>query len=189
MAFDRRSHEDVITVTLARLLSGYGVQNSALVNFNGTPDIYVLVRGIRILIEIKEEGQRAALERQLGERIEKNLGEVGIGLLYPRSVGAGNLMPPTPLQVEKNLLKVTLDGFLILPSKGGKAAIIRNFELKVAQLPELLSRLSSEVIHEEDLTEAIDRVRSIISEFVSTVSSFENAKFVSQQFKEVLEGA
>src|SRR5207302_10750251 len=100
--------EEVVNVALARLLEEAGIRAPALVKMNKVPDVYLVHRGIRTIIETKEEGHRKALEDQMKERLEDNLCELVIGITYPTSVVRGTITAPTVRTVERSLREAKL---------------------------------------------------------------------------------
>lgn len=100
--------EETVNVLLSEILEETGVTNVSLLNIGGIPDIYLLIRGIRVIIETKEVGHRTQLPKQLQGRLEKNMCDLGVGLEYPLSLVTGNLFPPTTKDVRKRLITGSL---------------------------------------------------------------------------------
>jgi len=93
----RRSHitltvsEPAVNVELAHLLDKKGLRALGEVRIHESrarPDIYLTLNGVRIILEGKFEGPSVleALERQCRERVEQNLCDVAIGLVYPKPI-------------------------------------------------------------------------------------------------------
>ncbi len=95
--------EEVPSIVLSEMLGDVGISNVSLLNLGKVPDIYLLVGGVRVIIETKEQGQRAELDKQLRQRLELDLCEVAIGLEYPTELVLGTFAPPTPQDVRKKL--------------------------------------------------------------------------------------
>jgi hypothetical protein len=180
--------EGVVDVALARILTEFGVGSAALVQFDGIPDVYLLSRGLRVIIEAKEQGRESQLHEQLLERLEKNLCDVAIGITFPRSVVSG-LAAPSPQEVERRLHATQL-GFSAF--RGGDPTpvpITEGRECRLADLPELITSVASQAVPEGELERAVEDVRSAIDRFVTTVqSSPSEAEVIGKTLARVLQG-
>jgi hypothetical protein len=179
--------EEAVSVILSELLEEAGVTNVSLLNMGGIPDIYLLARGVRIILETKERGHSAALQKQLEERIEKNLCDVAVGLEYPISMVTGSLSPPTTKDVRERLLKEKLLAKALTQGAIGYRMIFENKETKTSELPELLISVTGEIMPLDELEQAINFVRDAISHFTKNTSTLPNAKSLGEVIMEELE--
>jgi hypothetical protein len=180
--------EGVVDVALARILNDFGVGSAALVQFNGIPDVYLLSRGLRVIIEAKEQGREAQLHEQLLERVERNLCDVAIGITFPRSVVSG-LSAPSPQEVERRLQAIKL-GFSAYRGGDPKPIpISEGRDCRLADLPELIASVASQAVPEGELERAVEDVRSAIDQFVKAVqSSPSDAEAIGKSLGRVLQG-
>jgi len=182
----QKVREEVVNNQLAGLLEDYGLPNAALADFNGVPDIYLLIRGVRVILETKEEGRRAELERQMEDRLARNLCEVVVGVIYPATVVTGTLAPPTTREVRRRLQDAELTVIAMASSGVGPRFVVRDLSYEAKQLPELLNKLAGEAMPEGEIEEAITRVRGSIERFVANMSGLD-AERIGHEIKKVLE--
>jgi hypothetical protein len=180
--------EQVPTIELARLLENYGLPSPALPHFNGIPDIYLVWRGLRVIIELKEEAYEKQLRDQLDDRLTRRVCDLGVGVLYPASLVSGALTPPTPKEVERRLPITDLRIFALAPAGLGSIEIAKATRCRPSQLPELLTRYAAEAMPRAELEEAVERVGSAVGAFVNNVLSVSHADRIANRIREVLEG-
>ena len=95
----------------------FPVSNHSLLNIGGIPDIYLLLRGIRIIIELKEEGNTSQLIVQLQSRLSKNMCDLAVSLEYPTEIVSNVLALPTAIIVKKRLIEISFTLMILAPSK------------------------------------------------------------------------
>ena len=186
MASWGKVREEVVNVVLSRLLEEYGLSGVALAKLDGIPDIYVLLRGVRVIVETKEEGFENDLRRQLKERLVKRLCEVAVGVIYPSQVVKGGLGPPTTKEVENSLVSAELNAITYILSSTGPIEV-GEVRSTVPQLPELLNRVAGESMPKREIQDAIDHVRDSVNDFVSRIGSLGNASDISEKIGEALD--
>jgi len=186
---DPKVHEDVITVSLSELLQEFGLVNTPLLLKGRIPDIYTVIDGIRVIIEVKEKGEEEALEKQLRTRLEENMCELAVGALYPKRVAESPLAPPTAEEVKNRLLQAKLDIIALAPTLNGLKFLIKGEPYFVHQLPGLLRRLSHEALPDKEVKEAVERIKRGIDIFVQGINELnpEHVKEIARTIKEVLE--
>jgi hypothetical protein len=181
---DHKVREETVSVILSEILSERGIANQSLLNLGDVPDIYVLFSGIRLVLETKEQGNRAKLLEQLKDRLRKNICDLAIGLEYPRSLVEGS---PSTLTVRKRLLKGDLVAICYAHGPMEPRRIFEGSKTSVQSLPELLTRAASEVLPDHDLLIAIHRIRDSIEQFASGIGTEIEAKNIAKKVREVLE--
>lgn len=180
--------EGVVDVCLSRLLTEWGVGSAALVQFNGIPDVYLINRGMRVVLEAKEEGNEKALEEQLKDRIKRNLCELAIGIIFPRAVTTG-IVPPPPQEVEKRLGKAALSLLAVAQGTDGPTVIAPWRDCRLGDLPELIASLAGQAVPEGELDENVAKIKEAVSRFTQNMLGSENPEGIAKAIKEVLEGA
>jgi hypothetical protein len=179
--------EETVSVLLSEILEEAGVTNVSLLNIGGIPDIYLLIRGIRVIVETKEEGHRAELQKQLQGRLDNNMCDLGVGLEYPRSVVTGSLSPPTTRDVRKRLMSESLYSIALGQGAEGYLVIFEKESVRASELPELLSSVAGEILPISEVEKVIDEVRDAISYFTRNVSTLANSKYLAELIMEELE--
>lgn len=164
-----------------------GIGNVSLLNLGKVPDIYMLLKGVRIIIETKEVGQRVELDEQINQRLDRNMCEIIIGIEYPTSFVKGALTPPTPKEIRKSLMtkKVTVHAY-----KHGavsKKPIFENKSIVIPELPEILVMVAGESLKDNELDQAIEKVRDSIESFVASLASLDTDGSISKLIMEELE--
>jgi len=179
--------EEVVDVALAEILEDYGLEAVSLERFNEVPDVYLIYRGARLILEAKRDDLRGALESQLRERLEKNLCDVAVGVLFPRELlgtEPGRLGQPTPGRVRERL-RVSRLVFLEISGSGRDFAEIDG---RIADLPELLDRFVDELVARNELDEVVRYATARVETFVRNVSRLGSAKNIARSVEEVLSG-
>lgn len=182
-----RVREETVSVLLSEILQETGVTNISLLNLGGIPDIYLLIRGVRIVVEIKEEGHSAALQRQLEERLEKSICDLGVGLEYPTSIATGKLSPPTTKEVRKRLMSELLRVRGLAHGAAGYRVVLQDSYVRAPELPELLASIAGEAMPAGEIESVIDQVRDTILNFSKGISLLPNADFLAKSIREELE--
>jgi hypothetical protein len=163
------------------------MSNAALAQFNGVPDVYIIIRGLRFIIETKDNLLEHTLTPQLEDRVTKNLCEVAVGIVYPTEVVADYLSMPSPKKVEERLLNSSLK----VTAYGSCGLLVRSLInptfTKLQQLPELLYSISHRAMPESEMREVIETVRNSITNFAKGINALGNAEALSKQIEEVLE--
>lgn len=184
---ETKVREEVVSVMLSEILEENGVPNVSLLLIKKVPDIYALVRGVRIIIETKEEGQRKDLITQLEERINKNLCDLAVGLEYPTKITVGPLAPPTPKEVRSRLLKTDMTAICMAHGASEARQILGETQVRSQELPEFLATVSGQAMPESEMGPAIEKVREAITEFSRSLATLPNAEALARSIKEELE--
>jgi hypothetical protein len=179
--------EEVVNVIMASILEGYGMPNAALVQFNGIPDIYMIIRGLRFIIEAKDVALEHTLEPQIDDRLARNLCEVAVGVVYPTEVVTDHLSMPSTKQVEQRLLRANMKVMAHASSGLYSREIISLSSTTMQQLPELLYSISERAMPETEMVEAVDAIRQSIENFTRNISSIGDAAARAKQIEEILE--
>jgi len=179
--------ENVVNVQLADLLSKYGIPGVALLRLHKEPDVFIILRGVRVIIESKIEGNRSALVEQLSERIQEDLCDVAVGLLVPRGVIERGSTPlgPTPIDVWRNLQSASLSG-LVLVSTSPR---LEEFSCSVAELAELLHEFCSRVLGGAELDRAVAAIKEGMKEFADHLLGLETIESICDSAERLLSGA
>jgi hypothetical protein len=179
--------EESVSVVLSEILEETGIRNISLLNLGKVPDIYLLLRGVRIIIETKEEGQEKELDIQLKQRIEMNLCEIAVGLEYPIELVKGRISAPSVSDIRKYLLNNVLIAKGISQSSKGYQILFEKLKIRPTALPELLSQIASEAMSDNELEMAVEQIREVIVEFANNMAMLENSENISTQIMEELE--
>lgn len=179
--------EENVSVLLSEILQETGVTNISLLNLGGIPDIYLLIRGVRVVVEIKEEGNSAALQKQLEGRLEKNICDLGVGLEYPSSIVTGKLSPPTTKEVRKRLMSELLRARGLAHGATGCRVVFQDSYVRAPELPELLASIAGEVMPAAEIESVITKVRETIMDFAKGISTLPNVDFLAKSIMEELE--
>ncbi len=183
----QKVREETANVALSEILGEYGVSNASLVQIKGDiPDIYLVERGVRVIIEMKKEGNRQELVEQIGDRLDEGVCEITFGVIFPSEVTEGGLVAPSTLEVKQALKDASLE--VLIQSMSSDKEIVRIEGTGISELPELISRYAGEALDEEELDEAVERVSDSIEQFVSHLARHPNADSIAADIEEVLEG-
>lgn len=191
MAGRLKVREEAPDVVLSEILLELGIENTPLPQTDKVPDIYLLLAGIRVIIELKEVGHRAALEEQMRGRLAENRCDVVIGLEFPKSVTGSTLQAPNAREIRKALLKTTFVALAM--AKGAKdprvepRVLFGDARVRAGHLPELLSRAASEALPARELENAIAKVRSAIGGFAQSAMTLPSAEKIAEKVREVLD--
>ena len=196
---DPKVHEDVVTVSLSvslsELLQEFGLNNTPLMLKGRIPDIFTVVDGVRVVLELKEEGEEKALENQLKERLNANICELAVGILYPKRVAESPLAPPTVEEIKDRLLRVKLCVMALAPALNGPKFLVEREFYPIHQLPRLLRTLAHQALPDKEVEEAISRIRDSIDAFVKSINEIPkrdrkvDVEEIARIVKEVLESA
>lgn len=179
--------EEVVDVVLTQILNDYGLEGASLQRFDHVPDIYLTHRGMRIIIEAKRADWRRDLEKQLDDRLNNNLCDIAIGVLYPKEVvqrRRTEIAPPTPKQVRKRLIETSL----VLLKKSPVDTAFTVTTCSTAEIPELISRFTAVVIADEELDEAVERIGDSIRGFVTELGTLEGVSRIAEEIEVILSG-
>jgi hypothetical protein len=179
--------EETANVALSEILEEYGMSSASLVQMQGDiPDIYLVERGVRVIIEMKKEGNRDELIEQIGDRLDEGVCEITFGVIFPSEVTEGGLVAPSTLEVKQSLKDARLE--VLVQSMSSEKEITRIEDIGVSELPELISRYAGEALDEEELDEAVERVSDSIDQFVTHLARHPNADSIAEDIEGVLEG-
>ena len=179
--------EETANVVLAEILEEYGMPSASLVQIRGDiPDVYLVERGVRVILEMKREGKREDLIEQMGDRLDEGVCEIVFGVIFPSHVTEGGIAAPSTLEVKQALKDARLT--VLIQSMSSDAEISRVEDTEVSELPELISRYAGEALDEEELDEAVERVSDSVDEFVNYLARHPNADSIASDIEEVLEG-
>lgn len=181
--------EQVPNVEMARLLESYGLPAPALVLFDGLiPDLYMNWRGVRIVIELKEEAYEKQLRLQVEKRLMQRVCDLAVGITYPEDLVMGALGPPTPMEVGRRLMSSEMKILAMVSAAKGAKEVAHLTRFHMNELPGLLTRYTSETMPESELKEAIQRVGEGVDSFVSRISAIPEKDTIASRIREVLEG-
>ena len=179
--------EETANVVLAEILEEYGMPSASLVQIRGDiPDVYLVERGVRVILEMKQEGRREELIEQMGGRLDGGACEIVFGVIFPSHVTEGGIAAPSTLEVKQALKDAQLT--ILVQSMSSEAEISRVEDTEVSELPELIGRYAGEALDEEELDEAVERVSDSVDEFVTYLARHPNADSIANDIEEVLEG-
>ena len=179
--------EEAVSTSLSAILDEHGIPNVSLLQAVKVPDIYLIVGGVRVIIETKEIGQSAELDRQLAGRLAEALCEVAIGIEYPDSVSKGRLAELTPGEIRKRLSSAKLLGRAIVHSSSGGKRIFDGVQLRADELPELLNRAAAEAMPSDQLDRAVSQIRESVGTFAQEMSSATGSTAIGERIRKVLD--
>lgn len=178
--------EETANVALSMILEEYGMPSVSLVQLGrDIPDVYLVQRGVRFILEMKQEGRRERLIEQMGDRLDDDACEVVFGIIFPSNVVEGGITAPSANQVMSNLRDAELT--VLVQAISSDNDIEPNHGIRVAQIPELVTRYSGEALRDDELNSAVDRVSNAISGFSSDLARHQNVNSISDSIEEVLE--
>lgn len=179
--------EETANVALAEILEEYGMPSASLVQIHGDiPDIYLVERGVRVILEMKKEGRREELIEQMGDRLDEGVCEIVFGVIFPTDVTEGGIAAPSALEVKQGLKDASLT--VLIQSMSSDSELTRVEDTQVSDLPELVSRYTGEALDEDELDEAVERVSDSIEDFVTHLARHPNAGSIASDIEGVLEG-
>lgn len=179
--------EGIISVLLSEILEKAGIKYISLLNLGRVPDIYILLRGLRIVITIKEEGNSEILRKQLEERLDKNICDLCVGLEYPSRIVTDKLTDTTTIKLCKRINTEDLRVKGLMHGVSGYRIVIRDSNIRITELPELLASVAGEVISDTELESAINQIRKTIMDFAKSVSTLPNADYLAKSIRKELE--
>ncbi|MFB6281327.1 MAG: hypothetical protein ABEH40_04860 [Haloferacaceae archaeon] len=181
---DDRDALAAVHAALAELIEEHGARNASLVRIDagGVPDVYLVERGVRVVLSAEPAGRRGALIDRMADRIDRGACEVAVGLVVPSGIaGSGSDptvepggcdgargrerdrdAPPTP--AAKRRLADARPAVLVRPASA--AAPTRIGRLDVAALPGVIRDHAGGALDAGDLADAVDRVSDAIAGFV-----------------------
>lgn len=179
--------EGIISVLLSEILEKAGVNYISLLNLGRVPDIYILLRGLRIVITIKEEGNSEVLQKQLEERLDKNICDLSVGLEYPCGIVTDKLTDTTTTKLCKRIITEKLRVKGLMHGASGYRIVIQDSNIRITELPEYLARVAGEVLSDTELESTINQIRKTILDFAKGVSTLPNADYLVKSIRKELE--
>jgi len=179
--------EEAANTALSLILNEYGMESTSLIQLGrDIPDVYLVERGVRCILEMKRESNRGELPKQMGDRLNDGACEVVFGVIFPDAVTTGRMVAPTATQVKQNLRDANLEILVQAVSSDHELSRIEN--VSTSRLPAVIERYASEALDEGELDAAIERVSDAVSAFVTQVGGHPNADTIAQNINEVLKG-
>ena len=179
--------EGIISVLLSEILEKAGVNYISLLNLGRVPDIYILLRGLRIVITIKEEGNSEVLQKQLEERLDKNICDLCVGLEYPSRIVTDKLTDTTTTKLCKRIITENLRVKGLMHGASGYRIVIQDSNIRITELPEYLASVAGEVLSDTELESTINQIRKTILDFAKGVSTLPNADYLAKSIRKELE--
>jgi hypothetical protein len=179
--------EEAANTALAFILEEYGMNSASLVQLGrDVPDVYLVERGVRCILEMKRESNRGELRAQIGDRLDDGACEVVFGVVFPDEVTSGGMAAPTPTEVKQNLQGARLDVLIQAVSSNHEIAHVE--DVPTSRLPAIIERYAGEALDEAELDATVERVSGAVATFVSRVGDHPNADSIAVDIEEVLEG-
>lgn len=182
-----KAQEGIISVLLSEILEKAAVNNIALLNLGRVPDIYILLSGLRIVITIKEEGNSEKLQKQLEERLDKNICDLCVGLEYPSRLVSDKCTDTTTTPLCKWIFTEDLRVKGLIHGVPDYRIVIRDSNIRITELPELLASVAGEVMTDIELESAINQIRKTIMDFAKGVSTLPKADYLAKSIRKELE--
>jgi len=162
-----------VNIALAELLSEFGLKIVPLRQKSKVTDCYTIVRGIRCIIEMKEQPQSKFLQKQLEKRVETNMCELGIGLLYSSAIVAG-MDFPSPNDIKKALIETELE-YMAFKHDPENLKFKQGF-CKISELTELIYNLSGKITPVSQILEAVNMIGKTIDDVVQDALAFSDVQ-------------
>lgn len=182
-----RFAEPVLNVKLAEILSEYGLEANPEILDDGpgeTPDVRIIVGGLKVILEGKLEIRKEKLKRQTKERLTGGLADISIGLLYEEGLNEAQ----NPDKLRDNMITASYDGWIYY--WGDDGVNIHEFQgLTIDLLAEQINRIYGLYFENNLLQDNIDAINSKIGALAgegSQVSLFFRGGAVEARLKEVL---
>jgi hypothetical protein len=179
--------EETVSTTISTVLDDLGIPNVSLLQVVKVPDIYMVVAGVRVILEVKQEGQQADLDKQLRGRLKANMCDVAVGLEYPASVSAGSLASLTTPEIRKRLEAAGLIALGLAHGPSEARTLFERIPVRLGELPELLGRAASDGMSTDELEKAIELVRDSVQGVARDLARLPDAVAISQRIRKVLD--
>ncbi|MFX0198781.1 MAG: hypothetical protein ACFFCW_21890 [Candidatus Hodarchaeota archaeon] len=181
------AQEGIISVLLSEILEKAGINNISLLNLRRVPDIYILLSGLRIVITINEEENNEKLQKKLEKRLDKNICDLCVGLEYPSRIVTEKCTDKTTTKLCKRIITEDLRIKGLIHGGSGFRIVIRDSNIRITELPELLASVTEEVMSDTELESAINQIRNTIKDFAKGVSTLPNADYLAKSIRKELE--
>lgn len=190
----QRAFETKLNVLLGRLLSQeLGLRaTSEHISRGSRPDVIVYFNGLKIVLE--GSYSKADAEKDVKERIEKGLGDIGLALHY-KEVFPSNLIDS---ELEERLRRSTFGVRLIIPEEvsGTLAEYLTHRKIspkwvtdwvdaKITDLTSIISEATQFLISEEDVERDVKEIEQKIDDFVSRLKSVDGNRQIAKKLYEI----
>jgi hypothetical protein len=154
-----KRREEVLNVTIARILTTYGLPaEPEIIVSEKLPDVRIVIGGLKVILEGKSQPTRRLLEKQARERLETGLADISIALVYPAEL----FQVGTPGDLDKKMADSKYAGTIYCWSKNGIASNQFN-ELGIKELVELLNHVLAIYIRNDLLATKISEIEAGIT--------------------------
>ena len=194
MSSSGRAFETRLNVLLGRLLSGeLGVRAmSEYFSRRDRPDVIVYVNGVRVVLE--GSYSKADAERDVRQRIEEGLGDMGLALFY-RDAFPQDL---TDAELEERLKASKFEVRIIVPEdiSGTLIAYLKNrekeprwvtgwIEVSLQNLVSIMNEALQFIISEEDIKQSVTKIEEKVKDFVERAKSVDPNKQLAKSLYEL----
>lgn len=182
--------EEVVNTELAGVLSEFGLNAlpeivDMTTGIKKYPDVTIRVEGVKVIIEgRKETYKKAKLMEDAKKRIEEDLADVSIALLYPKKVEESETIE----ELVKFLKNCRYDGTVYYYDNRSSKEEFRN--ISIEELSQILNKVTALIVSQEKLTEYVKEVKeefAKISKALASTNLFYSNTKVLQIIKELLE--
>ncbi|MBI4678254.1 MAG: hypothetical protein HY748_11795 [Elusimicrobia bacterium] len=157
--------EEVFNVTLAELLSAYGLEASPETIWReGRPDVLVNMGGIKVVLE----GRFSNLDDLLKttrERVNEGLADIGMAVVYPPDLQDARTLE----QIRDKFKRVKFSGALCNIGHGSKTESFEN--AGIADLVQLINSTLSLMVKDATIKEAVSCTESSLKRIVHRAST------------------
>jgi len=174
--------QEVINTILAEILTEMGKKATPELRFNGRPDVFSNIRGLRVILEGWFEGHEQEMEAQLQDRLLKNFCEMACGVVYPENIAAtGQLTTPTIQQIKARMLasRVRVCAY----RQAGK---FYQGTVAITELAGVLQTLASQILPKELLEQAVESIGVALDNFSSMMAQTSGSKELAKSISDIL---
>ena len=171
--------EEVINVELARLINSFGLKaDPETIHYKAYPDVIISSNGVKINIEGRfvSNPDSKNLEKDVINRIENGIANIGLAIFYPDSIRATKEFKELPLNLKKSLYDISI---IYFSDRGLKKYHLNKINVEV--LVENLNNIYNLILNTDVLSEKIREVDDNIN-LCTKISSEDNFFFSSEKF-------
>lgn len=180
-----RFSEETINVQLATLLTSRGLDaNAETIDRGLSPDVLIILEGLKLVLEGRNETQRSSLMRHCKKRVEDGVADISMAILYPEELKTAINMADLARAIENS----RFDGEIFYVGRAG----IASTPFRAASLDEIVQtintvfrlRVQNEIVREQvaNLQETIEQVVS----HATRTNLFFNSDVLVKRLKEAL---
>ncbi|MEM1985454.1 MAG: hypothetical protein QXQ24_01800 [Nitrososphaeria archaeon] len=186
--------ETKLNVLVGRILSSeFGLRAiSESIYSNKRPDVIVYINGVKIVLEGSYFKHDA--ERDIEEKLERGLAELGIALHYTEKFSPNLSDSELELKLRNSIFGIRIivsediSGTLIAYLEGKRISpkwVTEWMEAKLSDLLMILNETLQFLLDEKDIEQIIDKIEDYINDFVLSLKSIDNNKEIARRLYDI----